>query len=380
MKKVITYFIKYPVAVNIFIIAFIIFGIFGVLSMKSSFFPLTESDSISVSVSYPGASPEEMEEGIVLKIEDNLKGIVGVDRVTSVSRENSASINIEVEKGKDVDVVLADVKNAVDRVPSFPSGMEPAVISKIESVRQTISFTVSGDNLPLATLKQYGRSIENDIRGMEGISQVSLTGFPDEEIDIAIKESDLRAYNISFQEVAQAVSSANILISGGNIKTTDEDYLIRARNKKYQGIELLNIPVKSDNSGNIIRLNDIADVRDTWSENPDRIYFNGENSLNISIRNTNNEDLIKSEIMLKNILINLTNNIIMLKLNISSDSSVTLNQRTELLVKNAVMGILLVLLFLSLFLNPRLAFWVAAGYANFLFWNVCFCSNVRYYN
>ena len=100
MEKIITYFIKFPVAVNIFILAFIGFGLAGYLSMKSSFFPLTESQNISISLNYPGASPEEMEEGVVLKIEDNLKGIVGVERVTSVSRENSANVNVEVEKGK----------------------------------------------------------------------------------------------------------------------------------------------------------------------------------------------------------------------------------------------------------------------------------------
>jgi multidrug efflux pump subunit AcrB len=361
MRKIITYFIKYPVAVNIFILAFIIFGIFGVLSMKSSFFPLTESDIININVSYPGASPEEMEEGIVLKIEDNLKGIVGVDRVTSVSRENFATINIEVLKGKNIDVVLSDVKNAVDRVPSFPSGMEPAVISKIESVTETISFTISGDNIPLATLKQYARTIENDIRGMQGISQVSLTGFPEEEIDIAIKESDLRAYNISFQEVAQAVSNANILISGGNIKTSDEDYLIRARNKRYQAIELLNIPIKSNKSGTIIRLSDVATVKDTWSETPDRIFFNGKTALNVSITNTNNEDLVKSAGIVNEYIDKFNQQYTNVKIDVASDRSITLVQRTELLVKNGIVGILLVLFFLSLFLNPRLAFWVAAG-------------------
>ena len=109
MRKIITYFIKFPVAVNIFILTFFVFGIAGALSMKSSFFPLTESQNISISVTYPGASPQEMEEGIVLRIEDNLKGLVGIDRVTSVSRENSASINIEVVKGKDIDVVVSRI-------------------------------------------------------------------------------------------------------------------------------------------------------------------------------------------------------------------------------------------------------------------------------
>ena len=361
MKKVITYFIKYPVAVNIFILAFIIFGSIGALSLKSSFFPLTDSEIINVTLTYPGASPEEMEEGIVLKIEDNLKGIVGVDRVTSVSRENAASIRIEVLKGKNIDVVLADVKNAVDRVPSFPSGMEPAIISKIESVNQTITFTVSGDNLPLATLKQYARSIENDIRGIEGISQLSLTGFPAEEIDIAVSETDLRAYNLTFQEVAKAVSSANILISGGNIKTSEEDYLIRARNKKYQGIELLNIVVKTDASGNIIRLSDIATVKDTWSESPDRIYYNNEIAINIAITNTNSEDLLVSAEAIKEYIHKFNQEHTNVIINIASDNSTTLTQRTELLVKNGFIGVLLVLFFLSLFLNPKLAFWVAAG-------------------
>lgn len=361
MRKLITYFIKYPVAVNIFIIAFIIFGAFGAKSLKSSFFPLADSDTIRISLIYPGASPEEMEEGIVLKIEDNLKGIIGVDRVTSVSKENSANITIEVEKGKNIDVVLADVKNAVDRVPSYPTGMEPAVVAKIETVRQTISFTVSGKNLSLATLKKYARTIENDLRGIQGISQVSLSGFPTEEIDISVKESDLRAYNLSFQEVANAVSKANILISGGNIKTTEEDYLIRARNKKYQGTELLNIVVKTDATGTIIRLSDIATVKDTWSETPDRIFYNGEMALNVSVINTNNEDLLGTASSVNEYIEKFNQQHNNLTINIASDNSTTLNQRTELLLKTGMMGILLVLFFLSLFLNPRLAFWVAVG-------------------
>ncbi|MCB0471512.1 MAG: efflux RND transporter permease subunit, partial [Flavobacteriaceae bacterium] len=182
MKGIISYFIKYHVAVDIFVIAFFAFGILGAFNMKSSFFPLVESELIRINLTYPGASPQEMEEGVVLKIEDNLKGTVGIERVTSVSRENSATITVEIETDKNIDVVLAEVKNAVDRVPSFPSGMEPPVVSKIENIRPTISFTVSGDDIPLKTLKQYARNIENDLRGIDGISQVELSGFPDEEI------------------------------------------------------------------------------------------------------------------------------------------------------------------------------------------------------
>lgn len=361
MKKIITYFIKYPVAVNVFIIAFVAFGIIGVLGMKSSFFPLVDSQLISINLTYPGASPEEIEEGVVLKIEDNLKGIVGVERVTSVSRENSASVNVEVVKGKNIDVVLSDVKNAVDRVPSFPSGMEPPVIAKIETTRPTISFTISGEGLSLKSLKDYARTIENDLRSLDGISQVSLSGFPAEEIEISVRENDLRAYNLSIVEVTNAVRNTNLLITGGNIKTADEDYLIRARNRSYYGVELQNLIVRTTAAGNIIRLKDVAEVKDTWSENPDRIYYNGDVAIDITVSNTNNEDLISSADKIKEYIYKFNQQNSNVILNISSDASITLNQRTQLLLENGVMGILLVLFFLALFLNVRLAFWVAFG-------------------
>lgn len=361
MRNIISYFIKFPVAVNIFILAFIGFGIAGALSMKSSYFPLVESRNISINLTYPGASPEEMEEGIVLKIEDNLKGIVGIDRVTSVSRENSASINVEIIKGKNIDVVLSDVKNAVDRVPSFPSGMEPPIIAKIENIRPTISFTISGENISLATLKQYARNIENELRNIDGISQVRLSGFPEQEIEIAVRQNDLLAYNLSFEEVANAVSKSNLLVSGGNIKTDEEDYLIRARNKNYFGNEFVNLVVRADASGTIIRLSDIADVTDTWSENPDRLYFNGKKSIDITVSNTNSEDLLSTAESVNKYIEKFNQQHDTVHLNVSSDNSTTLNQRTELLIKNAAMGIILVLFFLALFLNIRLALWVAVG-------------------
>jgi len=361
MRKIISYFIKYPVAVNVVIIAFFVFGIIGALKMKSSFFPLVDSQLINISLTYPGASPAEMEEGVVLKIEDNLKGIVGLDRVTSISRENSAVVNVEVEKGKNIDVVLSDVKNAVDRVPSFPSGMEPPVIAKVESIRPTISFSVSGENVSLKALKQYARNIENDIRGIEGISQIVISGFPEEEIEIAVRENDLRAYNLSFTEVANAVRNANILVTGGNIKTDQEDYLIRARNKSYYGVELQNLIVRTQQNGTIIRLKDIANVNDVWSENPDRLYFNGNLAINITINNTNSEDLISTADKVKEYIYEYNQKQQNIQLNVSSDSSTTLKGRTQLLIENGAVGILLVLFFLALFLNLRLAIWVAFG-------------------
>ncbi|CAL2092601.1 RND transporter [Tenacibaculum sp. 190524A05c] len=361
MKKIIAYFIKYPVAVNIIILAFVILGYFGYSTLKSSFFPLTRAKFITINVVYPGASPQEIEEGVVLKIEDNLKGLVGVDRVTSTSSENAASITVETLKEYDINVVLADVKNAVDKVPNFPTGMEPPVVAKRENVAETISFVVTGDQVPLKSLKSIARDIENDIRRLDGISQITVSGYPDEEIEIAVRENDLLAYNLTFNQVASAVSSANILTTGGSVKTDAEEYLIRANNRSYYGDELDNLVVRADASGRIIRLKDVATVRDIWNETPNRNYYNGNLAVRVQVSNTNSEDLLSSAKKINEYIEKFNEEHQNVKVEITRDSSITLNQRTKLLFKNAWQGMLLVMLFLSLFLRPRLAFWVAAG-------------------
>lgn len=361
MRKVISYFIKYPVAVNIVVFAFVIFGFMGAQSMRSSFFPLTDSKIITISATYPGASPQEIEEGVVLKIEDNLKGLVGIDRVTSVSNENSGIITVEILKGFDINVILAEVKNAVDRVPSFPTGMEPLVVAKQESIRQTISFVITGENVPLQTLKEISKTVEKDIRRMDGISQLTISGFPLEEIEIAVREIDLLALGITIEQVATAVASENLLLTGGNIKTSFEEYLIRANSRSYYAEELDNIVIKTNLNGNIIRLRDVATVRDIFQDTPNASYYDGNLSVNVTINNTNIEDLISSADKVKAYVEDFNQDNNNVQLVVVSDSSITLTQRTALLAENAIVGIILVLIFLSIFLNVRLAFWVAFG-------------------
>ena len=361
MKKVINYFIKYHVAVNVVILAFLLFGVLGVSSLKSSFFPLNESHIVQISIAYPGASPQEIEEGVVLKIEDNLKGLAGVERVTSVSRENSGSITVEVEKERDIDFMLLQVKNAVDRVPSFPSGMEPLVVSKQEQIRSTINFALSGENIPLLTLKKIARQVENDIRAMEGISQIEITGYPEEEIEIAVEENKLLAYKLSFTTVAQAVAKANIIVTGGRLKTEAEEFLIRANNKSYYADELNQIVVASQADGTLIHLGDVAEVRDRFSETPNASFINGNLAVNVRISSTNTEDLLSTADKIKAYIKTFNAGRDNLQIEILNDQSILLKQRTNLLVENALQGMLLVLIFLSLFLNTRLAFWVAFG-------------------
>ena len=361
MKKLITHFIKYPVTGNVIILAFFLLGYAGITSMRSSFFPLQESKLINITVVYPGASPQEIEEGVVLKIENNLRGLLGIDRFTSSSKENSGSIVVESVKGYDIDVLLADVKNAVDKVPSFPAEMEPPVVAKQETINKAISMVIAGKSIDLSTLKTMARQVESDLRAIPGISQVDVSGFPDEEIVIAVKEDVLRRYDIGFQEVAQSVASANLLITGGSVKTKQEEYLIRLRNKSYYAKELENIVVKAFPNGSQIKLLDLAEISDTWSETPNRSYFNGNPSITIDVSTTNQEDLVDAaQNTLKYIEeFNAKNQ--NASLAVTSDRSITIIQRTELLLTNGVQGVLLVLFFLSLFLRPRLAAWVAFG-------------------
>ncbi len=361
MKKLISYFIKFPISVNIIIIAFAIFGILGYRSLTSSFFPLSESTIITITLNYPGASPQEMEEGVVLKIEENLKGLVGIERVTSKSNENSAVITVETYKDHDIDVILADVKNAVDKVPSFPSGLEPPVIGKREATRETIAFVVNGENVPLRVLKLKAQEVEKALLRIEGISQVQLSGFPDEEIEIAVKEDILRAYQLSFQQVANAVAKNSLISTGGSVKTDAEEYLIRASHRAYYAQELENIVVKSNPNGNVVRLKDIAEITDRFNETPNSLAFNNKNAVKIVVSNTNSEDLISTADNVRNFVDEFNKTSEVIQLDVISDSSITLTQRTALLFKNAWQGMLLVLIILSLFLKPRLAFWVAFG-------------------
>jgi multidrug efflux pump subunit AcrB len=267
-------------------------------------------------------------------------------------------LTVEVLKGFDTDIVLQDVKNAVDRINSFPVGMEPPVIYKRENLGFAISFAVAGD-VDLATLKRYGREIEDDLLAIEGISKVSLSGFPDEEIEIAFRERDLRAFGLTFQEAATAVRRTNVDITGGTIKGQEEELLVRARNKAYEADGLRDIVVKNTPSGGVVRLYQVADVRDRWADNPNRSFLNGTPSVVVTVQNTLEEDMLTITEEVRNYIDDFNSLDKEVQITISRDGSTLLQQRMELLQTNGIIGFLIVLLFLAMFLHWRLAFWVA---------------------
>ncbi len=358
MRGIIEYFIKNAIAGNILMVLLFIVGLFGLSQMKTTFFPEVESRIISVQAIYPGASPEEIEEGIVSKIEENLKGLTGLERVTSVSSENSASITVEVLKGYDTDIVLQDVKNAVDRVSSFPVSMEPLTIYKQENLGRVLTFAIYGD-MPLKSIKSISRKTEDELLAIDGLSKVELSGFPDEEIEITFRESDLRAYNITFAEAASVIRNSNLESTGGTIKTNTEELLIRADSKEYLARNFQDIVIKSNSDGGVIRLHQVANIKDQWEDVPTRSYVDGKLAVIVTVQNTLEEDLLTISDAVKEYIKEFNQKNEEVQAKIINDSSVTLTQRIELLTSNGVIGFLIVLLLLSMFLHYRLAFWVA---------------------
>jgi multidrug efflux pump subunit AcrB len=358
MRGIVKYFIDNEIAGNILMILLFIVGMVGLSQMKTTFFPEVESRNISIQAVYPGSSPEEIEEGIVSKIEENLKGLTGIEQVTSVSSENIGSIQIEVLKGYDTDVILQDIKNAVDGINSFPVAMEPVTVYKRENLGKVLDFAIYGD-VPLKTLKTISRKIEDDLLAIEDLSKVTLSGFPDEEIEITFRENDLRSYNITFQEAALKISQTNIELTGGTIKTEKEELLIRADNKEYSAKELQEIVIKTNPNGGVIKLYQVADVFDRWEDKPQRTYISGEPGVVINVQNTLEEDMITIADNVRDYVDKFNKENEEVQAIILEDSSVTLRQRIELLTNNGIIGFFIVLLLLAMFLHFRLAFWVA---------------------
>lgn len=360
MNKLIAYMVRFPIWVMVLKLSVIAFGLIALSQMTFSFFPETTPDIINVNVPYPGASPDEVAEGVVLKIEEQLDGLEGVDRITSVSRENIGQVTIEIIKGSDIEKVLNDVKNAVDRISSFPEDSEKPVIFQQEFRMRSLSVVISGE-ADLYNLKFIAEEFRDALLARPEISQVSLQGVPDLEFSIEVSESDLRRYQLTFDEITGAIRQANVNISGGKFETTDEEILIRAWGRGYFTTELLKIPIRGNPDGTSIYLSDIAEVKEQWEDVPDKSFYNGRNAVIINIDRTKQEDIIKiADVTKEEIAIfNLENDTVEAK--ILNDQTIPLRQRVELLVKNGIIGLVLVIIALGFFLNLRLSFWVAVS-------------------
>jgi multidrug efflux pump subunit AcrB len=359
MRDLIKYFVKYPVSANVIMLLIIIFGCMGLFNLRKTFFPERTAKIIIVDAVFPGASPLEIEQMVTLKIEDNIDGITGIKRITSKSLENTSSVIVEIENNADNQVVTQDIKNAIDRINSFPDDMESPSISLMEDLNPAISYALNGD-VSLNQLKKAAEEIEDDLKAMDGVSKIRISGYPVEEMEISVRENDLKKYDLSFQDINRAISSENIDITGGTVRSSDENFMIRSNNKKYNANEISEIVVKKINN-RIIKIKDIATVKRIWKDVSNRKFYNNTAGVVINVFNTNNEDISvvagKTRAYLENF--NKINKNI--KADIIVDNSIIIEQRIALLTKNGVIGFILVLLILTLFLHPSLAGWVAVA-------------------
>lgn len=361
MRQLLSYFVRYPIWSNAVIAVFVVGGILAYFGIKKSFFPETPSRLVIISVAYPGAAPEEMEEGVVLKIEEALNGIVGVDQITSVSSENSAMVNVEGKQGYDPDLLLTDVKNAVDRINSFPVDAEKPVVYLQRNLGRAITLVLTG-NAEIFTLKSIAENIEDDFLAQEFISQVTVSGFPSREISIEVSEDQLLRYNLTMDEVARAVRINNTNVTGGAIRGTDEEILIRADAKGYTPEALETIVLRTNPDGTRIFLKDIVDnITERFAESPDKTLFNGQNAISINVQKLVEEDIMEITDWVKGYVGEFNERPDGLKLVVTNDQSESLMERLDLLVNNGMVGLFLVLIALGFFLNLRLSFWVAWG-------------------
>lgn len=360
MKKIIAFFINYRLWTNVFMFSVFGFGLIFSANMKYSFFPEIEPSFITIQVVYPGASPEEVEEGVILKIEENLEGLEDIERVTSVSRENFGVVSVEVVEGADLDKVLTDVKNAVDRIGSFPLGVEKPVIFEQKFRTRALSIVLYGET-DRFNMKYIAENLRDELLASPEISQVAIEGLPNLEFSIEVSEADLRRFQLTFDEISRAVASANLNISGGKLETRDEEILIRAYGRNYFANELLNLVVRGNPDGTVIYLKDVAQIKEQWEDVPDKSYYNGRTAVVLNIDKTAAEDILAVADDAKAIVrkFNETHNEIQAL--VIDDTTIPLRQRLELLVNNGIAGLILVLILLGFFLNLRLSFWVAAG-------------------
>lgn len=338
----------------------VVFGAVGFLNLRSSLFPEQPIQFIMIEASYLGASPEEMEEGVVVKIEDNLKGVSGIEKTTSVSQENLAVITVELQTTANSDRVLQDIKNEIDKITTFPPNLERLVVYQQEVLNFTANFALSGD-VSLRVLKETARRIEEDFLNSGYISKISLSGFPAEEIEISVREADLRAYGLTFTELSEAVRANNLEITAGIIRGPERNIIIRATDKEYFANDLRDLVVRTGEGGSLVRLRDVADVRDKWADDPNRTYLNSIRSVIIEIHTTNEEDLLEAADYAKNYMARFNEEHPQLTATLINDGSKSLRDRLNLLLHDGIMGAILVLIFLGAFLNLRVAFFVAMG-------------------
>lgn len=349
------------VAANLLMVVLLIGGLFFMSHIKQEVFPEFSEDQVSISVTYSGASPEEVEQGIVLAIEEAVIGLDGVDEVSSSSVEGRGSVTVTMLSGSDLQQLTQDIQSEVDRITTFPDEAEEPRVETISRKREVISFVLHGDQSE-KILHDLADSFRNQLLQNPEITQVELNGTRDLEIAIEIPQDKLRAYNLTLNQVAQTLSEAAVEIPGGGIKASGGEVLVRMQERRDYGRDFAKIPILTVNDGTQLLLEDIAVIKDGFEETDRYAEYNGQRAVMIDVYRIGDQtpievaDAARAEMESRREQLPPG-----VDITVNRDISEIFKQRRDLLLKNAYLGLSLVLILLGIFLESRLAFWVTMG-------------------
>ncbi|MFT6437063.1 MAG: multidrug efflux pump subunit AcrB [Candidatus Azotimanducaceae bacterium] len=359
-QGIVAYFARNPVAGNLLMVILLVGGLLAAIGLTAQVFPTIDPGTVTISVAYPGATPTEVEEGITRRVEEAVFGIDGVDRVISRASENLGSVTLELKDFVDADKVRDDAEAAVQQLIDFPpEDAEQAKIVRAETLTDVLTIVVSSE-LGERELRRGAEAIEEELLALPTVSLVSLIGAKDYEIAIEITADSLRRYDLTMSEVANTIRRSSINLSSGEIRAQGGDLLLRTNTKGTTGASFENIVLRADTDGSVLRVSDVATVRDGFIDVDLVNQFNGRESLFVKVQKSETEDVLAIAEEIKIFLAGYSPPP-GIEVSVWNDQTEILQDRIGLLLRNGLLGFALVFLFLVIMLDLRLALWVAMG-------------------
>ena len=352
------------VAANLFMFAILVAGLVSLTGLGREAWHVFSFNHIEVSIAHPGATPEEVEESIVLKVEEQVRALDDVKSVKSVAAPGMASVRVEMKSGTDIDRALDEIESAVDRIQSLPAAAERPQVSEMTNRQSVVRLIVFGDVSERA-LKQLAQEVEDQLAALNEVSSVDTSGARNYEVSIEVPLLRLRALGLTLDDVADSVRRDSIDLSAGSVETQDGHVRVRTLGKSYVQQDFEEIVVVSKNDGTRLRLGDIADVRDAFQEADLIVRHQGKPAVFVEVYRADDENVdtvaeAVREHVASTVAPGLPDGV---GITVWNDESQTYSERVDLLVKNGVLGLILVLVALALFLEARLALWVTVGLA-----------------
>jgi multidrug efflux pump subunit AcrB len=361
MKGAIAWFAENHVAANLLMIFLIFAGVLTLTTIKLEVFPETSLDRISITTQYSGASPAEVEEAVIRRIEERLAGLAGIKRIDSTAREGLGTITIEVIKGWDVKSLLDEVKAEVDRITTLPDEAEKPVVREVTARVQVINIAVYGD-VQESTIKYLTEKIKDDITNLSGVTLADIFGIRNGEVHIEISEKTLRRYDLTLGQVADTVRRASLDLPAGSVKTEGGEILIRTKGRRYYADEFADIAVITRADGSKVTLEQIASVSDGYEDVDLFARFQGKPASVIQVYRVADQNALTVANKVKGYIAEIKPSLPAgVNIEFFADMSDILRSRLQLLLKNMTIGLVLVILILGTFLSIRLSFWVTLG-------------------